>query len=75
MEPVGAAAAKPAGALDAVADFGADPTGHGLHRADAGHGRRGPLRAQGKAGFVPQNNCTLYGHVLVDGVTVQGAGP
>ncbi|GAA2522308.1 glycosyl hydrolase family 28-related protein [Winogradskya humida] len=74
FELVGAPVAKPAGALDVVADFGADPTGSVDATAkfqaavDAG-------RTQGRAVFVPRGNFLLFGHVTVDKVTVQGAGP
>ncbi|WP_239517778.1 glycosyl hydrolase family 28-related protein [Streptomyces sp. ICC1] len=74
FEQVAPAAGKPTGALDAVADFGADPTGGTDSTArmqaavDAG-------QAQGKTVYVPPGTYTLYDHVVVDGVTVQGAGP
>ncbi|MFD3538971.1 discoidin domain-containing protein [Streptomyces sp. NPDC058662] len=74
FERVAPAGTKPAGALDAVADFGADPSGATDSTArmqaavDAG-------RAQGRTVFVPPGTYTLYDHVVVDGVTVQGAGP
>jgi hypothetical protein len=74
FELVGAPIAKPAGVLDVVTDFGADPTGGTDSTAkfqaavDAG-------KAQGKAVWIPQGNFTLYDHVVVDGVTLRGAGP
>ncbi|WUH96030.1 discoidin domain-containing protein [Streptomyces sp. NBC_00433] len=74
FEQVGGAISKPSGAIDAVADYGVDPTGATDTTAkmqaavDAG-------KAQGRVVYVPQGNYTLYSHVIVDGVTVQGAGP
>ncbi|WP_033823729.1 glycosyl hydrolase family 28-related protein, partial [Kitasatospora sp. MBT63] len=74
FENVAAPIARPAGALDVVADFGADPTGATDSTAkfqaavDAG-------RAQGKPVYIPQGSFTLYDHVIVDGVTLTGAGP
>ncbi len=65
---------KPTNAIDVVADFGADPSGATDSTAkfqsavDAG-------KAQGRAVYIPQGNFTLYDHVVVDGVTLQGAGP
>jgi hypothetical protein len=74
FELVGAPIAKPAGVLDVVTDFGADPTGAADSTAtfqaavDAG-------RAQGKAVWIPAGTFTLWDHVVVDGVTLRGAGP
>ncbi|GLW32744.1 discoidin domain-containing protein [Actinoplanes regularis] len=65
---------KPAGAIDVVADYGADPTGATDSTAkfqaavDAG-------AASGRVVYVPQGNFTLYSHVIVDRVTLAGAGP
>jgi hypothetical protein len=66
--------ARPAGSLDAVAEFGADPSGNTdstaklQAAADAG-------RQQNKTVYIPAGRYTLYGHVVVDKVTVRGAGP
>ncbi|MFI6230287.1 discoidin domain-containing protein [Micromonospora echinospora] len=74
FERVGAAIAKPAGVLDVVTDFGADPTGATDSTAkfqaavDAG-------KAQGRAVWIPTGTFTLWDHVVVDGVTLRGAGP
>ncbi|MFE2913042.1 discoidin domain-containing protein [Kitasatospora indigofera] len=74
FEQVGTPIAKPAGALDVVADFGADPTGAtdstAKFQAAVNAGQ-----AQGKTVFIPQGTFTLYDHVVVDGVTLAGAGP
>ncbi|WIM95073.1 discoidin domain-containing protein [Actinoplanes oblitus] len=65
---------KPAGAIDAVADYGADPTGATDTTAriqaavDAG-------AASGRVVYLPQGSYTLYSHVIVDRVTLAGAGP
>jgi len=65
---------KPANAIDVVADFGADPTGATDNTArlqqavDAG-------RAQGRVVWVPAGNYIVYDHVVLDQVTVRGAGP
>ncbi|HEY5835109.1 discoidin domain-containing protein [Streptomyces sp.] len=74
FEQVAAPIGKPAGAIDVVADFGADPTGGADSTArfqaavDAG-------QAQGRTVYIPQGTYTLYDHVVVDGVTLAGAGP
>ncbi|MFY1597560.1 discoidin domain-containing protein [Micromonospora sp. WMMD737] len=74
FELVGAPIAKPTGVLDVVTDFGADPTGATDSTAkfqaavDAG-------RAQGRAVWIPTGTFTLWDHVVVDGVTLRGAGP
>ncbi|TNH23421.1 mycodextranase, partial [Micromonospora orduensis] len=66
--------AKPAGVLDVVTDFGADPSGATDSTAkfqaavDAG-------KAQGRAVWIPAGTFTLWDHVVVDGVTLRGAGP
>ncbi|MEU8021830.1 discoidin domain-containing protein [Micromonospora haikouensis] len=74
FELVGTPIAKPAGVLDVVTDFGADPSGATDSTArfqaavDAG-------RAQGRAVWIPAGTFTLWDHVVVDGVTLRGAGP
>ncbi|TYC06466.1 mycodextranase [Micromonospora sp. WP24] len=74
FELVGPAIGKPANVLDVVTDFGADPTGATDSTAkfqaavDAG-------RAQGRAVWIPTGTFTLWDHVVVDGVTLRGAGP
>nr|WP_258545508.1 glycosyl hydrolase family 28-related protein [Micromonospora provocatoris] len=74
FELVGAPISKPSGVLDVVTDFGADPTGATDSTAkfqaavDAG-------RAQGRAVWIPAGTFTLWDHVVVDGVTLRGAGP
>ncbi|MEU6736973.1 glycosyl hydrolase family 28-related protein [Streptomyces physcomitrii] len=73
FEKVAAPVAQPAGAL-AVTDFGADPSGAQDSTAafqeavDAG-------AAQGKEVYIPEGRFTLTDHVVVDRVTLRGAGP
>ncbi|WP_328422420.1 discoidin domain-containing protein [Micromonospora sp. NBC_00389] len=74
FELVGGPIDKPAGALDVVTDFGADPSGATDSTAkfqaavDAG-------KAQGRVVWIPTGTFTLWDHVVVDGVTLRGAGP
>src|SRR5690606_16966544 len=71
---VGAPIAKPSGPLDVGSDFGADPTGAADSTAkiqaavDAG-------RAQGKEVYIPQGTFQVRDHIIVDKVTLRGAGP
>ncbi|GGO14659.1 mycodextranase [Microbispora rosea subsp. aerata] len=64
---------RPAGSLSVV-DFGADRNGTSDSTAafqaavDAG-------KAQGKEVYIPEGTYTLWDHVVVDGVTLRGAGP
>ncbi|GAA1374617.1 discoidin domain-containing protein [Streptomyces beijiangensis] len=74
FEQVAAPVAKPAGALDVVSDFGADPTGAADSTAkiqaavDAG-------KAQSKEVYIPQGTFQVRDHIVVDKVTLRGAGP
>ncbi|MEV0095060.1 glycosyl hydrolase family 28-related protein [Streptomyces sp. NPDC050738] len=74
FEQVGAPIGKPSGALDVVSDFGADPTGAADSTAkiqaavDAG-------QAQGKEVYIPQGTFQVRDHIVVDKVTLRGAGP
>ncbi|MER7459957.1 discoidin domain-containing protein [Micromonospora sp. NPDC126480] len=74
FELVGPEITKPPGALDVVADFGADPTGATdstpkfQAAVDAG-------KAQGREVWIPAGTFTLWDHVVVDRVTLRGAGP
>jgi hypothetical protein len=67
------AIARPAGSLS-VDDFGAarggatDSTAAFQAAVDAG-------KAQGKEVWIPEGTYTLWDHVVVDGVTLRGAGP
>ncbi|MFD7715754.1 discoidin domain-containing protein [Streptomyces sp. NPDC059814] len=74
FEQVAAPISKPSGALDVVSDFGADPTGAADSTAkiqaavDAG-------KAQGKEVYIPQGTFQVRDHIVVDKVTLRGAGP
>jgi len=74
FETVGGPIGKPSGAIDAVADYGADPTGATDSTAKI-QAAVNAGKSQGKPVYVPQGHYTLYSHVIVDGVTVEGAGP
>jgi hypothetical protein len=74
FELVGSPIAKPAGSLDAVTDFGADPTG----AADATTQIQNAVNAgaaQGKTVWIPQGRFKVTNHIIVNNVTVRGAGP
>ncbi|MFI6348586.1 glycosyl hydrolase family 28-related protein [Streptomyces sp. NPDC050560] len=74
FEDVAAPAPKPSGALDVVADFGADPTGADDSTAqiqqavDEG-------AAQGREVYIPEGTFQVRRHIVVDHVTLGGAGP
>ncbi|WP_306214348.1 galactose-binding domain-containing protein [Actinoplanes sp. RD1] len=72
FENVPAPVAKPSGAIDVVADYGADPTGA---RDSTAQFQAAVNAAAGRVVYVPQGNYTLYSHVIVDRVTLAGAGP
>lgn len=73
FEQVGDPIAAPSGALD-VTDYGADPTGQtdstaAIQQAvDDGE-------AQGKPVYIPQGTFLVTDHIVVDNVTLAGAGP
>ncbi|GGK80875.1 galactose-binding domain-containing protein [Mangrovihabitans endophyticus] len=74
FENVAAPIGKPSGAIDVVADYGADPTG----ATDSTAKFQSAVNAGASSGrtvYVPQGNYTLYSHVIVDRVTLAGAGP
>jgi hypothetical protein len=73
FESVPAPIAQPAGSLSvdsygASKNSGTDSTAAFQATVDAG-------KAQNKVVYIPQGTYTLYGHVIVDGVTLAGAGP
>jgi hypothetical protein len=73
FEPVPAAIAQPAGSLS-VLDYGADGTG----AADSGSAFDAAVAAasaQGKVLYVPQGTYTVNRHIIVNNVTMRGAGP
>ena len=61
---------KPAGAVDAVAQYGADPTG----ATDSTAKIQAAVNAGGTV-YLPPGNYTLHSHVIVDRVSLVGAGP
>ncbi|GAA3915258.1 discoidin domain-containing protein [Actinoplanes auranticolor] len=65
-DPIG----KPAGAVDAVAQYGADPTG----ATDSTAKIQAAVNAGGTV-YLPPGNYTLHSHVIVDRVSLVGAGP
>ena len=74
FELVAAPIAKPAGSLDIVTDYGADPTG----AADATPKIQQAVNdgaAQHKTVWIPSGSFKVTDHVIVDGVTLRGAGP
>ncbi|MGA5304781.1 discoidin domain-containing protein [Nucisporomicrobium flavum] len=74
FENVPAELGKPSGAIDVVADYGADPTG----ATDSTAKFQAAVNAGSSSGrtvYVPRGNYTLYSHVIVDRVTLAGAGP
>jgi hypothetical protein len=74
FEAVPGAIGKPANAIDVVADYGADPSG----ATDSTAKIQAAVNAGSAAGrtvYLPPGNYTLYSHVIVDRVTVVGAGP
>ncbi|GAA2477229.1 galactose-binding domain-containing protein [Winogradskya humida] len=72
FENVPAPLGKPSGAIDVVADYGADPTGATDSTAKI---QAAVNAAAGRTVYIPQGNYTLYSHVIVDRVTLAGAGP
>lgn len=73
FENVPAATSIPAGFLNATG-YGADPSG----AADSTGALQAAINAasaQGKGLFIPPGSFTVTGHLLVNNVTVQGAGP
>jgi hypothetical protein len=75
FELVGPAKTKPTGALDVVADFGADPNGGTADNTAKFQAAVDAGKAQGRIVWVPTGTYNLWDHVIVDGVTLQGAGP
>jgi hypothetical protein len=74
FESVAPPRGKPAGALDMVTDFGADPTGV----ADATQAIQAAVRSgasRHRTVWIPPGKFLVTGHVIVDQVTVAGAGP
>lgn len=73
FEQVGDPIAAPSGALD-VTDYGADPTG-ATDSTAAIQQAVDDGEAQGKPVYIPQGTFLVTDHVIVDDVTLAGAGP
>ncbi|GAB3254516.1 hypothetical protein GCM10027456_30610 [Kineosporia babensis] len=74
FELVDAPGQAPAGALDVVQDYGADPSG----RADATKAVQQAVNdgaAQGNPVWLPPGTFKVTDHIIVDGVELTGAGP
>jgi hypothetical protein len=73
VENVAAPLARPAGSLS-VADYGGDPSGT-KDSSSAFQKAIAAGEAQHRPVWIPEGTFTVNGHLLVDGVTLQGAGP
>jgi hypothetical protein len=73
FEQVGPAASRPANSLS-VADYGADPNG-AAEASNAFDAAISAARSQGKEVWIPPGTFTINRHIIVDNVTVRGAGP
>jgi hypothetical protein len=74
FELLAAPIAKPSGALDVVADYGADPSGATDSTTEI-QAAVAAASAQHKVVWIPQGNFRVTDHIIVDGVTLAGAGP
>jgi hypothetical protein len=73
FELVGPPLERPANSI-AVTDYGADPTGV-INSGNAFRDAIAAGQAQGKPVWIPRGTFYVTGHVIVDDVTLQGAGP
>jgi hypothetical protein len=74
FEQVAAPIGQPSGSLNVVTDFGADPTG----AADSTAKIQAAVTAgqqQGRTVYIPQGTFQVRSHIVVDRVTLAGAGP
>ncbi|GAA1385482.1 discoidin domain-containing protein [Catellatospora chokoriensis] len=74
FEVVGGPKTKPTNAIDVVADFGADPTGGTADNTAKFQAAVDAGKAQGRVVWIPAGTYTVWDHIVVDGVTLQGAG-
>ncbi|WP_239123771.1 discoidin domain-containing protein [Rhizocola hellebori] len=74
FENVAGPIGKPTNAIDVVADFGADPSGGAADQTAKFQAAVDAGRAQARPVYIPQGRYTLWDHVVVDQVTLQGAG-
>ncbi|HET6531494.1 MAG TPA: discoidin domain-containing protein [Actinoplanes sp.] len=75
FELVGDPIGRPANAIDVVADYGANPNGGAADDTAKFQAAVNAGQAQGRPVYVPPGRYTLWSHVIVDRVTLQGAGP
>ena len=76
FEIVGGPIGKPANAIDVVADFGADPSGGAADNTAKFQAAVNAGTAQGRPGLHPAGQVHgLDDHIIVDSVTLRGAGP
>ncbi|UKS29077.1 discoidin domain-containing protein [Paenibacillus sp. HWE-109] len=73
FEQVAPAATQPTGSLSLTADFGADPTG-AVDATAATQNAVNTASAQGKVLWVPPGTYTINTQILVNNVTIRGAG-
>ncbi|NQX67633.1 discoidin domain-containing protein [Paenibacillus alba] len=73
FEQVAPAATQPAGSLSLTSDFGADPTGV-IDATAATQNAVNTASAQGKVLWVPPGTYTINTQILVNNVTMKGAG-
>jgi hypothetical protein len=73
FELVAPAAAQPANSVS-ITDFGANPTGAG-DSAPAFDQAVASARSQGRTVWIPPGTFTINRHVIVNNITVRGAGP
>jgi hypothetical protein len=73
FEQVAPAATQPAGSLSLTADFGADPTG-AVDATTATQNAVNAASSQGKVLWIPQGTYKINSQILVNNVTIKGAG-
>ncbi|WP_371783564.1 choice-of-anchor D domain-containing protein [Streptosporangium subroseum] len=74
FEAVPSPIVRPAGSLS-VDDFGAVKNNTGVDNTAAFQAAVNAGQAQNKVVWIPEGTYNLYDHVIVDGVTLRGAGP
>jgi hypothetical protein len=74
FEQVAGPIGKPANAIDVVADFGADPTGGAADNTAKFQAAVNAGAAQGREVYIPAGRYTVWSHIIVDNVTLRGAG-
>ncbi len=74
FENVAAPLGKPTNAIDVVADFGADPSGGAADNTAKFQAAVNAGAAQGRPVYIPRGRYTVWSHIIVDNVTLIGAG-